>query len=95
MTTTITRRLSLPLSDRDYSDIELLRSSKEYRREIPAGIDSNAAVAHAVFEEGMRAIKERAAARVYEEMAKESAEVAARAADRERLTRRGRDRVID
>ena len=89
------KRLSLPLNERDYRDLDLLRNSREHRRELPVEGESNAAFAHAVFEEGMRVIKERASARIYEEMARESAEVAERASQRGRLTRRGRDRVVD
>ncbi|MGO1543588.1 MAG: hypothetical protein ACTHXA_04515 [Gulosibacter sp.] len=88
-------RISVPMSDRDLRDLELLQSSPEYREQLPASASSKAALTHAVFDEGMKVIKERAEARIYEEMAKESAETESRSKNRARLSRRGRDKVVD
>ena len=90
-----TRRLSLPLSDRDYNDLDLIRSSPEYRGEVDAESDSNAALAIAVFEEGMRVIKERAQANIYAKMVADDEYQHALVKGQDRLRRHGRGQVVD
>lgn len=85
------------MNERDWEDLELIRSSPEYREALGSISDdsSNAAVAHAIFEEGLRVVKERAAIAVYEQMAADEAMQRESAANRARLSRRGRDLSID
>ena len=56
---------------------------------------SNAAVALAVFEEGMRVVKERIADASYAAMGRDADEKLERDAERRRLTRRNRDFTVD
>lgn len=85
----------MPLTERDSQDLELIRSSPEFRRELNAGSDSEGAIARALFEEGVRAIMERLAERAYQQMGEDEEEARHALANRQRMTRRGRDRVVD
>ena len=94
--TTSTRlpRLSLPLTDRDYADLEAISSSPESLRELGEDLapgSSKAAVAVAVFEEGLRSIKERMAMSTYAAMGADIEEQREAQAERRRRERRGRD----
>lgn len=87
------RRISMPLTERNSQDLALIRSSPEFKRELNTNSDSEGALARAVFEEGVRAVMERIAERAYQQMGED--EAARNLANRQRLTRRGRDRVVD
>lgn len=56
-----TRRLSLPLSDRDEADLEALRRAPEVLETLPGNVSeksSDAALLHAVVEMGFQRIRE-------------------------------------
>ena len=87
-------RLSLPLSDRDYADLEAISNSTDALRELRDDLDprsSRAAIALAVFEEGLRTVKERLTVGAYAEMGTDAEEQRLARADRTRRSRRGRD----
>lgn len=89
-------RLQLPLSERDYADLEMLKGSPEQMRQMNINEStSNAAVALAVFEEGLRVVKERIAEASYAAMGRDAEEKLERDAERRRLTRRSRDFTVD
>ncbi|QIK63612.1 hypothetical protein G7068_10715 [Leucobacter viscericola] len=88
------RRISMPLTERDSQDLALIRNSPEFKRELNTTSDSEGAIARAVFEEGVRAVMERLAERAYQQMGEDEEEAARSLANRQRLARRGRDRVI-
>ena len=68
------RRLSMPLTARDQRDLKALRNSPTGLSRLPGGIASDASEAklvHAVFEEGMRVLKEKELEAAYAEMGAE------------------------
>jgi hypothetical protein len=89
-------RLQLPLSERDYADLEMLKRSPENMQQMNINEStSNAALALAVFEEGLRVVKERIAEASYSAMGRDAEEKLERDAERRRLTRRSRDFTVD
>lgn len=91
-----TSRLSLPLSAEDARDLEAMRRSPEFLREESLSENpSKAATAQAIFQQGMRVVKQREYAKLYAEMAAEETQLAESSANRQRLLRRGRDTVAD
>lgn len=73
--TDVPRRLSLPLTARDQRDLEVLRNSPRGLSRLPEGISadsSEAKLVHAVFEEGMKVLKERALEAAYAELGAEA-----------------------
>ncbi|WP_146755194.1 hypothetical protein [Arthrobacter sp. AQ5-05] len=91
-----TSRLSLPLSAEDARDLEAMRRSPEFLREESLSENpSKAATAQAIFQQGMRVVKQREYAKLYAEMAAEETQLAESSANRQRLLRRGRDTVPD
>lgn len=91
-----TSRISLPLTSQDARDLEAMRRSPEFlRRESLSDNPSKAATARAIFQEGMRVVKQREYAKLYAEMAAEETQLAESTASRRRLLRRGRDTVAD
>jgi hypothetical protein len=94
----VASRLSVPLTDKDYADLALIRNSPERLRELGEDLSPSsgqAALVHAVFEEGMRSIKERAVEEAYEAMARDEELAREARANRKRLSRRGRDVELD
>lgn len=93
MTTTKTRKM-LPLTDQELHDFDLLRESETYREalghllhEMPSS-RSEAAILHAVFAVGLKAVKEQAEAEAYAANAAEfNAEMAERRAARKHRKR--------
>lgn len=83
-------RKSLPLSDRDIREIEMLRGSGERRAALSHLVSGNlaensseATVLHAVFEAGLRAVTQEIESRGYAELAEDYT-----LADRKRVARR-------
>ena len=96
MTTQASQRLSLPLSARDRADLDMIQGSAAHMRELDLDAQaSRAATAKAVFEEGLKIVKERIAQDSYAAMGAEQAEIARRRHNRDRLSARGRDRGDD
>ena len=94
MTSTISRRLSLPISARDEADLALIRKSPESLRVLNSDLtdsSSETAVVRALFEQGLRLIREQAMQETYAEMAADMKIAAEAAANRLRLSRRPRD----
>jgi hypothetical protein len=91
----VTRRPSLPLTAKDESDLNLIRTSPSHQRaleqlgaDLPGGAEalSEAALLHAVFEAGLDAVRMAAAEAGYAELARQQAAeaVANRAENRRR-----------
>ena len=98
MASKISRRLSLPLSDKDEVDLALIRKSPERLRDLKDGLtnaSSESAIVHAVFEKGLRSIREQAMEETYAEMAADAKVAAEAVANRLRLARRPRDSDAD
>ncbi|RAX50744.1 hypothetical protein DQ353_04215 [Arthrobacter sp. AQ5-05] len=73
-----------------------MRRSPEFLREESLSENpSKAATAQAIFQQGMRVVKQREYAKLYAEMAAEETQLAESSANRQRLLRRGRDTVPD
>lgn len=86
-------RLSLPLTSEESDVLDSIRSAPEQLEAL--GLTdrraSGAAVAHAVFREGLRSLQERTAVSLYAAMAADAEQQRLDRLQRERLTRRGRD----
>lgn len=85
------------MSQKDWADLELIKSTPDYRAVLGLEHDatSNAEVSHAIFEAGVRAIKEQAEYEIYAQMAAGSEFRSAQQVNRERLQRRGRTIPLD
>ncbi|SDS33605.1 hypothetical protein SAMN04489752_1488 [Brevibacterium siliguriense] len=71
------KRLSVSLTERDMTDLKAVENSPEHLAELPGNLtpeSSEAALVHAIFEEGMRAVKERALEEVYRRIGQEERE---------------------
>lgn len=78
MLSSSTQRKSLPLSDRDLRDLDKLRGSDAHRAALArytsttvTETSSEAAILHAIFEAGMRAVREQVEEQGYAQMAAE------------------------
>lgn len=86
------RRLSMPLTARDQRDLKVLRNSPTGLSQLPGGVapdSSEAKLVHAVFEEGMRVLKEQALEAAYAEMGAETRERSQRRREQIAGRRRG------
>lgn len=82
--TTVGKRLSVPLTTRDLEDLNLIRNSPERLGTLSADIDvtSEAALVHAVFEAGLEHIRQAAELAGYDSYAREPEFLEYRAARR-------------
>lgn len=98
MPSTISRRFSLPLSNRDEADLALIRRSPERLRELDRDLtdkSSESAILHAVFEKGLQSIKEESIKQAYLDMGADLKRSAEAAGNRTRLSARPRDTDAD
>ncbi len=77
----MTRRPSLPLTERDERDLASIRESPEYRRafeeatgEVDAASMSESAMLHALFEAGINVLRQRVQDEGYAELAHQQSE---------------------
>lgn len=86
------KRLSVPLTEQDVNDLRNVESDAERLAELPGDIApgaSEAALVHAIFAEGMRAVKERQMEKIYREIAAEEQARSKARYERVKARRRG------
>lgn len=95
----VVRTPEVGLTRKDVADLDIIRRSPERLRELGTGkAESDTALVHAVFEEGMRAIKERNMIDAYEALAQDLRAGDGRSeleGNKARLKNRRRDRWDD
>lgn len=95
----VVRTPEVGLTRKDMADLDIIRRSPERLRELGAGkAESDTALVHAIFEEGMRAIKERNVIDAYEALAEDLRTSEGRSeyeGNKARLKSRRRDRWDD
>ncbi len=89
-------RQSVPMSEQDWAEIEMVKTSPEFQESL--GLDSkpsNAEITRALLHEGLRSVREKTEVLIYQEMGKDAEFVSHNRAQRERLSKRGRDITKD
>lgn len=94
--TTRPTRQSVPLTEQDWADIEMVKTSPGFQESLGLGsAPSNSEVTRALLREGLRSLRENNESKIYQEMAKDAQLISQERAQRSRLSQRGRDITKD